>query len=58
MSALRRLEQAASDDPSWERAVHETGLTDPDTPDGTHLDSLRDLLTRPHPIADLARYLL
>ncbi|WP_326638169.1 P-loop NTPase fold protein [Streptosporangium sp. NBC_01755] len=58
VSALRRLEQAASDDPSWERAVHETGLTDPDTPDGTHLDSLRDLLTRPHPIADLARYLL
>ncbi|MGW0588341.1 P-loop NTPase fold protein [Streptosporangium sp. NPDC002607] len=57
VSALRRLEQAASDDPSWERAVRETGLTDPGAP-GAHLDSLRDLLTRPHPIADLARYLL
>ncbi|MEV0753171.1 hypothetical protein [Streptosporangium sp. NPDC050280] len=24
----------------------------------THLEALRDLLSRPHPIADLARYLL
>ncbi|WP_433255351.1 KAP family P-loop NTPase fold protein [Streptosporangium sp. CA-135522] len=58
MSVLRRLEEAAGDDRSWERAVHETGLIAPDTLGATHLDTLRDLLSCPHPIADLARHLL
>ncbi|MEV4377681.1 P-loop NTPase fold protein [Streptosporangium sp. NPDC049644] len=55
VSILRRLEAAAGDDPTWERIIDETGLATYDCP---HLDSLRDLLSRPHPIADLARYLL
>ncbi|GAA0851006.1 P-loop NTPase fold protein [Streptosporangium amethystogenes subsp. fukuiense] len=55
VSILRRLEAAAGDDPTWERIVDETGLTTYDSP---HLEALRDLLSRPHPIADLARYLL
>ncbi|GAA4185382.1 hypothetical protein GCM10022252_15680 [Streptosporangium oxazolinicum] len=57
-SVLRRLEDTANDDGGWERAVHDTGLVAHHTPGGTHLDALRDLLSRPHPIADLARYLL
>ncbi|WP_436757017.1 P-loop NTPase fold protein [Streptosporangium sp. V21-05] len=57
-SVLRRLEEAANDDGNWERAVHDTGLTAHHTPGGPHLDALRDLLSGPHPIADLARYLL
>gem|GEM_PF-5417636 len=57
-SVLRRLEEAANDDESWEAAVHDTGLGAHHTLGGTHLDTLRDLLSRPHPIADLARYLL
>ncbi|MGJ6961467.1 P-loop NTPase fold protein [Streptosporangium sp. G11] len=57
-SVLRRLEGSANDDGGWERAVHDTGLVAHHTPGGPHLDALRDLLSRPHPIADLARYLL
>ncbi len=58
-SVLRRLEEAANDDGGgWERAVHDTGLAAHHTSGGTHLDTLRDLLSGPHPIADLARYLL
>ncbi|MFF5243057.1 P-loop NTPase fold protein [Streptosporangium sp. NPDC000095] len=57
-SVLRRLEDAANDDAGWERAVRDTGLVAHHTSGGTHLDTLRDLLSRPHPIADLARYLL
>jgi hypothetical protein len=57
-SVLRRLEGAANDEGGWERAVHDTGLVAHHTPGGPHLDALRDLLSRPHPIADLARYLL
>ncbi|MFB9674193.1 P-loop NTPase fold protein [Streptosporangium vulgare] len=57
-SVLRRLEDAANDDGGWERAVHDTGLTAHHTLGGPHLDALRDLLSGPHPIADLARYLL
>jgi len=55
VSILRRLEAAATDTPTWRRIIHETGLTTCDSP---HLEALRDLLSRPHPIADLARYLL
>ncbi|MEU4833961.1 P-loop NTPase fold protein [Streptosporangium sp. NPDC023615] len=70
VSVLRLLEGAAGDAESWRRALRETGLTvpDPGVPAGAagaaggagaaRLDSLRDLLSRPHPIADLARYLL
>ncbi|MFJ2029272.1 P-loop NTPase fold protein [Streptosporangium sp. NPDC087985] len=58
MSVLQRLERAAGDGRDWERAVHETGLADPSAPGSAHLDSLRDLLSSPHPIADLARHLL
>ncbi|MFF5107851.1 P-loop NTPase fold protein [Streptosporangium sp. NPDC000509] len=57
-SVLRRLEDAANDDAGWERAVRDTGLVAHHTSGGAHLDTLRDLLSRPHPIADLARYLL
>ncbi|MER5649201.1 P-loop NTPase fold protein [Streptosporangium sp. NPDC002524] len=57
-SVLRRLEEAANDDGGWERAVHDTGLVAHHTLGGPHLDALRDLLSGPHPIADLARYLL
>ncbi|MEV0758497.1 P-loop NTPase fold protein [Streptosporangium sp. NPDC050280] len=57
-SVLRRLEDAANDDEDWNRAVHDTGLVAHHTSGGAHLDTLRDLLSRPHPIADLARYLL
>ncbi|GAA2890612.1 hypothetical protein GCM10010517_54900 [Streptosporangium fragile] len=61
VSVLQRLERAAGTDGGWERALQETGLTGPDGPDspgGPYLDALRDLLSRPHPIADLARHLL
>ncbi|MGC5013915.1 P-loop NTPase fold protein [Streptosporangium sp. DT93] len=63
VSVLRLLEGAAGDAESWRRALRETGLTpsDPGTSGASgapRLDSLRDLLSRPHPIADLARYLL
>ncbi|MGV9777591.1 KAP family P-loop NTPase fold protein [Streptosporangium sp. NPDC003464] len=58
VSVLRRLERAADDDRSWERAVREAGLTGPDAPGPTHLDTLRGLLSCPHSIADLARHLL
>ncbi|MFI6511371.1 P-loop NTPase fold protein [Streptosporangium sp. NPDC050855] len=58
VSVLRRLEGAAGDAESWRRTLRDTGLTTPDLPGFAHLDSLRDLLARPHPIAELARYLL
>ncbi|MEV8631789.1 P-loop NTPase fold protein [Streptosporangium sp. NPDC051023] len=59
-TVLQSLERAAAtaDDKAWERAVHEAGLAGHGTWDGTHLDTLRDLLSCPHPIAGLARHLL
>ncbi|GAA3086670.1 P-loop NTPase fold protein [Streptosporangium carneum] len=59
-TVLQSLEHAAgtADDESWERAVHEAGLAGHGAWDGAHLDTLRDLLSCPHPIADLARHLL
>ncbi|MET8334593.1 KAP family P-loop NTPase fold protein [Streptosporangium canum] len=58
VTVLQRLERAADDDHGWEQAVREAGLAGPDTPGTAHLDTLRDLLSCPHPMADLARHLL
>ncbi|MEU7450862.1 KAP family P-loop NTPase fold protein [Streptosporangium roseum] len=58
VSVLQRLERAADDDRGWERTVREAGLAGPETPGVAHLDTLRDLLSCPHPIAGLARHLL
>ncbi|MGW4422976.1 P-loop NTPase fold protein [Streptosporangium sp. NPDC004631] len=59
-TVLQSLENAASagDDPAWEQAVREAGLAGPGAWDDTHLNTLRDLLSFPHPIAPLARHLL
>ncbi|MEV6860696.1 P-loop NTPase fold protein [Streptosporangium subroseum] len=59
-TVLQELEHAAgtADDQVWERTVRETGLADLDVPGSAHLDSLRDLLSTPYPVAGLARHLL
>ncbi|MEV7908420.1 hypothetical protein, partial [Streptomyces anulatus] len=59
-TVLQSLERAAgtADDETWERAVHEAGLAAHGAWDGAHPDTLRSLLSCPHPIADLARHLL
>ncbi len=59
-TVLQILERAAGagDDRAWEQAVHEAGLAGHGAWDGVHLDTLRTLLSCPHPIADLARHLL
>ena len=59
-TVLQELERAASlaDDQIWRLTVRETGLTGLDASDGAHLDSLRDLLSTPCPVAGLARHLL
>ncbi|MER7131867.1 KAP family P-loop NTPase fold protein [Streptosporangium saharense] len=57
-SALDGLERAAGDDAAWELAVRRAGLTGRGTWDETDLGALRGLLSRPHPIAGLARHLL
>lgn len=59
-TVLQSLEHAASTggDPAWEQAVHEAGLAGHGAWGDTHLNTLRDLLSSPHPIAPLARHLL
>ncbi|MEU0516159.1 P-loop NTPase fold protein [Streptosporangium sp. NPDC006007] len=59
-TVLQSLEHAAGagDDPAWEQAAHEAGLACHGAWDDTHLNTLRDLLSSPHPIAPLARHLL
>ncbi|MEV7011026.1 P-loop NTPase fold protein [Streptosporangium sp. NPDC051022] len=60
VTVLQSLERAAeaADDKVWDGAVREAGLAGHGAWDDTHLDTLRDLLSCPHPIADLARHLL
>ena len=52
-TVLQELERAASlaDDQIWKLTVRETGLAGLDDSDGAHLDSLRDLLSTPCPVA-------